>query len=153
MRREVLVPWLAALRSGRYTQGRNYLWTRDNQTGSTYHCCLGVLCELARAEGVVVLDKDPGTLTTTGRYRSSDQDVDLGDAVLLPTAVVAWAGLEDESPVVAGIELTTRNDGAEDDGDGRFVRPHTFHEIADLLEGEFRDVLTADDATTRTDDD
>ena len=33
--------WVAALRSGKYEQGRNYLKTRDNK-----FCCLGVLSEL-----------------------------------------------------------------------------------------------------------
>lgn len=46
--------WLAALRSGNYTQGTGYLrlgaiWRKDRKVA---HCCLGVLCELAAKHGL-----------------------------------------------------------------------------------------------------
>lgn len=37
--------WVAALRSGKYTQGTDYLKT-SAVDGSACHCCLGVLCEV-----------------------------------------------------------------------------------------------------------
>jgi hypothetical protein len=39
--------WLAALRSGEYEQGKNYLENAGK------FCCLGVLCDLAVKEGVI----------------------------------------------------------------------------------------------------
>lgn len=45
MNSDVKEKWLAALRSGRYTQGREYLKTAD-ALGRVSHCCLGVLSEV-----------------------------------------------------------------------------------------------------------
>lgn len=43
--------WIAALKSGEYTQGPSRLKIRyDND--EIRHCCLGVLCELARVESI-----------------------------------------------------------------------------------------------------
>lgn len=46
---EVLDLWLAALRSGEYTQTVGKL--RRTHTGYEGFCCLGVLCDLARKDG------------------------------------------------------------------------------------------------------
>lgn len=43
--------WIAALRSGEYMQGRNYLCL-DTSEGRQY-CCLGVLCIVAKLEPVL----------------------------------------------------------------------------------------------------
>lgn len=37
--------WIAALRSGAYTQGRSSL--KSSPHGKPLHCCLGVLCEMS----------------------------------------------------------------------------------------------------------
>lgn len=37
--------WVAALRSGKYKQGR--LMLREDAEGTSNYCCLGVLCEIA----------------------------------------------------------------------------------------------------------
>lgn len=37
--------WIAALRSGSYTQGKGALRTRDRHTGQLHYCCLGVGCD------------------------------------------------------------------------------------------------------------
>jgi hypothetical protein len=50
--------WVAALRSGEFAQTTGKL-TRVVRTGvdaPTGHCCLGVLCELARRAGVPLVD-------------------------------------------------------------------------------------------------
>lgn len=47
MKKEVKDRWLAALRSGKYKQGKKVLRTEEG----TY-CCLGVLCDLAAQDGV-----------------------------------------------------------------------------------------------------
>lgn len=40
--------WVAALRSGEYAQGSSYL-KDETDGGETFHCCLGVLCEISPA--------------------------------------------------------------------------------------------------------
>jgi hypothetical protein len=45
VRSELRQRWIAALKSGKYTQGRDHL-RNDNNT----HCCLGVLCDIT--EGI-----------------------------------------------------------------------------------------------------
>lgn len=51
--------WVAALRSGKYTQGRGYL----NSNGSL--CCLGVLCEIAGVE------KRPSNILSRYEYKGT----------------------------------------------------------------------------------
>jgi hypothetical protein len=79
--------WTAALRSGRFAQGRDKLVSVDDEAGVTRHCCLGVLCVLAVEAGVEV--------TTALRYvvgRRGFRAFD-GEENALPVAVQRWAGL------------------------------------------------------------
>lgn len=46
---EIKARWVEALRSGVFTQGQSRL--RDDTGDEVKHCCLGVLCALAQAEG------------------------------------------------------------------------------------------------------
>ena len=43
--------WIKALRSGKYKQGRGML--RRGRGEKVTYCCLGVLCEVAKSEGVI----------------------------------------------------------------------------------------------------
>jgi hypothetical protein len=83
MNPEIRARWTAALRSGDYPQGLKTL--RQVRDGGEYeYCCLGVLCELARAEGVVIeltYDEDEGTWSYDGQ------------SAYLPPRVAEWAGL------------------------------------------------------------
>ncbi len=45
MNPDVKAAWLAALRSGNYTQGKECL-KRVRSNGDTEYCCLGVLCDI-----------------------------------------------------------------------------------------------------------
>lgn len=45
MKRELAERWAAALRSGKYKQGKNAL-----RTGKDTYCCLGVLCDIQGIE-------------------------------------------------------------------------------------------------------
>lgn len=45
MRKDVMIKWVAALRSGKYIQGRKRL-KQVSDTSVIEHCCLGVLCEV-----------------------------------------------------------------------------------------------------------
>jgi len=67
MNADVKALWVAALRSGDYTQAKRYLRPHDG------HCCLGVLCEVAVTAGVYV----PAEWT---------------EFALLPNEVRDWAG-------------------------------------------------------------
>lgn len=116
MNADVKKAWLEALRSGEHQKGISRL-----RQGGKY-CCLGVLCDLAAQAG-------------HGRWRFADSFDDFvdGDEVVstaLPDSVVEWAGLDERSPRVDGIPLVDLNDGSA----YRPVRPHTFAEIADLIE-------------------
>lgn len=94
MNPEIRARWTAALRSGQYEQGRKVL--RQSREDGTYeNCCLGVLCELAEAEGVTesAYDAEEGAWTYDG------------EAAYLPPRVAEWAGL----PLVEGYPEVGRN--------------------------------------------
>ena len=78
--------WTAALRSGQYRKGTGRLKRLDGS-----YCCLGVLCELAVAHGIIRpprLDGDCYTYDPDNKW------------AVLPTIVANWAGLSPANPVV-----------------------------------------------------
>lgn len=81
MRQKVKKKWVEALRSGDYEQGQERL-VRDGK-----YCCLGVLCDLAEQEGVVV--RRTGGLFQDPNYAYDDS------SIVLPKVVQKWAGLKD----------------------------------------------------------
>lgn len=108
MNLEVKEKWIAALRSGDYQRGEGFL-RRDES-----YCCLGVLCDLAVKDGVILEPKlgvDKFTYYYAGIYTH------------LPQAVIAWAG---EDVMYKQYKLSTMND------DGA-----SFAEIADFIERWF----------------
>jgi len=115
MNKAIKTQWLSALRSGEYQQAHGTLRAADN--GGTYYCCLGVLCDLHRKAGL-------GNWIG-GRY--------LDECEALPHEVYEWAEIGDDtnpwSPHAGMYRLAEYNDGA----DGIFP-PHTFAQIADLIE-------------------
>jgi hypothetical protein len=109
--------WVTALRSGEYRQGRGSL----HPDADTY-CCLGVLCSLHRLSREAI-----GTWGGSTYY---------GETNFLPKEVQAWSGIEARDPEVGGARLSLLNDGnvGETDEGDVVIRPHTFAEIADLIE-------------------
>ena len=108
MNPEIRAQWCAALRSGDYAQADGYL---HRATGA---CCLGVLCDLAVKAKVI------GEPVDCGGFWSFE-----GNAHFLPAAVMTWAGIRENDPVVYGAgALSNLND------DGT-----PFAEIADLIDG------------------
>ena len=99
--------WIAALRSGEYKQCKTQL-----HDGHAY-CCLGVACEIAKANGVNVVVSNNGNI--------------LGGSLQVQPKVREWLGLasnsghskNDKKPA-----LTTLNDSYE----------MPFNEIADHIE-------------------
>ena len=81
---ELKAQWIAALRSGEYTQGRYNLRTREG-----HYCCLGVLC--------MVLEKPDLTSTNYEHLRQAsgltisetDGCVELNDIALLSFSQIA----------------------------------------------------------------
>lgn len=77
---KIIKEWIAALRSGKYEQGRGKL--KDHASGKVCHCCLGVLCELAAEHGTI----GPATLLNDIYFFENHS----GN---LPNKVRDWAGL------------------------------------------------------------
>jgi hypothetical protein len=120
MNKTIKRKWLAALRSGAYDQTAGYL----HVYASTSHhglqpgyCCLGVLCDIAVAEGIVsrMLNDRSGIVS----YGASTE------TGVLPREVYLWAGLTDDNPVIGDDSrpLSGLNDEWK-----------TFPEIADLID-------------------
>ncbi len=120
MRPEIRARWVTALRSGDYPQTRTRLHDDDG------FCCLGVLCDLARRDGIIqaVLNDVEGDWEYAG------------EAFELPPAVREWAGLRaagSADPTVSVIVDDERMDmdlaSLNDDYD------FSFDQIADAIEG------------------
>lgn len=108
--------WLEKLRSGEYEQGKGRLV--DVTEATPKYCCLGVLCEVAREQGIVAF--------TGYRYTSEGYE----DSYLLPYKVQVWAGLDEGNPTVINhgddSNLAELNDGCG----------FSFKEIADVIEAQ-----------------
>ena len=90
MRLKVVVKWIDALESGKYVKGKGQLYGVNNE-GFKTHCALGVLCEVAKKDGVTF-------------------EVD-NHTNRLPLPVMEWAGLNYTDPRNdAGISVITLND-------------------------------------------
>ncbi len=125
MKAVVLTAWTAALRSGKYVQGKGQLrreYEFPRGVPHVKHCCLGVLCELAVEAGVTTRNH---VLSTYG------VDYELG---MLPAEVMEWAGMRHpegatldiiKDPVVDhNVSLLRLNDSYD----------YTFNMIADEIE-------------------
>lgn len=99
--------WVRALRSGRYRQIRGHL-----RNGCGGFCALGVLCELARRDGLV---ENYGDIGFTGSQNTTSS--------VLPRDVADWAGCS-TSPSIQGASIMELNDDSK----------LPFNEIADLIE-------------------
>ena len=116
MKKDIAKLWTAALRSGKYKQGRNALHSikDDNET----FCCLGVLCDLyqqdrrkKKKKGLFV---DKTTLPCI-EYNHLNG--------VLPSVVSDWAGMDSYNGVVHDTSLTQLNDhwGYNFDSIARFI--------------------------------
>jgi hypothetical protein len=110
MKQEIKADWGQRLLDNAGRQGAGLLHRKgDAPDGSQDRfCCLGVLCELGVQAGVVRRE-----LTNDGeayRYVSTTDENDRSYLVL-PQAVVRWAGLDSHTPVAGYAYLTELNDG------------------------------------------
>jgi hypothetical protein len=114
---KIIKEWVAALRSGKYKQGKNYL-RRGNK-----FCCLGVLCELA-VKAKVTEATESGMGSSIIMYGQSSS--------VLPAKVKKWAGLVNESGVFKfKSNETALNSLAALNDSGK-----SFAEIADVIESK-----------------
>ena len=86
MKQNIMKKWVKALRSGKYKQGQGVL-KQTTSKNVTYHCCLGVLCELYNED---MKNKKKKTLKET-RYNGIHR-LDK-ESEHLPSKVQKWAGL------------------------------------------------------------
>jgi hypothetical protein len=119
---EVIGRWVDALRSGEYSQGKGAL-CEFNKSNYSY-CCLGVLCELAKQDGIVVKKEILYCNGYSEGYASYN-----GSSGTLPQDVITWAGLPSGNPITWAGFLTNLNDYGM-----------SFTEIADVIEEEFLNV-------------
>jgi len=128
MNPEIKARWVAWLRANADKQARGKLQriTATNDDNGIGFCCLGGLCEIAVADGIIrskIIDPGYGSqlVVSYGADRA-------WNANSLPEDVVNWAGLHSMDPalVVAGERhpLTNIND----------ILRLNFHQIADLIE-------------------
>lgn len=148
MKKDIKDKWIAALRSGEYDQTKGVL-RREDDEGRASYCCLGVLCELARLDGVPLAWTEEHAIVqglTAEQAEEWGLDSDFlikaslpGDATFypyededLPHIVREWAGLDSANPKISDNNLASYNDGWSN---GRLsISPHDFREIADLIE-------------------
>lgn len=114
--------WVAALRSGEYTQGFDTLGSQMAGQPAC-HCVLGVLCELAVKADVNIIRTLEGELCAD-LICYDDVDVDL------PESVQAWSGLFSDQPDVMYENVVT---------DMMTLNDHSrlsFATLADLIEAD-----------------
>jgi len=108
---EVKEDWLAALRSGEYTQGKDFLCRANGSM-----CCLGVLRDTID-EGDWYFDEEENAWRSTARKRD---DLDYDNGLTMPTSKTYKA---------AGLNEDTANMLARLNDDGA-----TFEDIAEVIE-------------------
>jgi hypothetical protein len=91
MNKRIKKLWIKALRSGKYRQG--YRQLKRGRGNDAAFCCLGVLCEVAKQEGVIKA------------YRPTDG--------FPSNKVLAWANLKDMNPKLGRKSATVLNDALQ----------------------------------------
>lgn len=126
MKRDIKDRWVAALESGEYSQATGAL------TDGQGFCCLGVLCEIAVADGVIAKEDrsyyNPDT--SDGKLYYEDAE--------LPELVMNWAGVTSANPythIDVPADKPSFNDKASyselNDDMG-----YDFHQIADVIRND-----------------
>jgi hypothetical protein len=105
--------WVKALRSGKYSQGRDSLQTEGG------YCCLGVACVVAEKEGISV--RRYGPLVGCGEGIK-------GNSLASQEAVKVWLGMRTGVGAMHTLGYRSLSD-LNDTGT-------TFKDIADLIESE-----------------
>lgn len=140
MDKDLLQKWVAALRSGNYKQGEEYLCYNGK------YCCLGVLVEQDPrcTKEDVMSDTDPTTWTTSFTLDALGKETldVIPDDFIDDTLTIGYDGEElpqwylDEVglPYEMQLRLIKMNDGHDIGDPSEFVAKHTFPEIANYIE-------------------
>lgn len=117
MKKEVMELWVAALRSGKYEQGREFLRSLDNK-----FCCLGVLCDVLKEPAAKSLIKSMACYA----YGHT------GNTGVLPFEVMNVSGMGDSTGTIkfkkGRVSLVDLNDG----------RRRSFKQIATYIERNWK---------------
>lgn len=112
MNPEIKALWLERLESGKEKQGHGALKkvfpTKNGKVRKVRHCCLGVLCEIAKEQGVIeegevnlhprdIYDQEDGINVSFGEE---------GSEAYLPDALADWAGIPRAIMFEPGIQHT-----------------------------------------------
>ena len=124
MKPELKARWIAALRSGKFKQGRNFL-ARNNE-----FCCLGVACEVFK-DDIQLKVTETKDLDLRNHYKMYE-----GSKYALPTRLMEYlelsgSGAEFPSPIKVGIHKVASPIGLND------TLGFTFAQIADIIEEQF----------------
>jgi hypothetical protein len=82
-----MLAWVEALESDEYEQGTGYLEFEEDNT--VYHCCLGVLCRVAMADGLTVDTAQTPTVRGT-RSQTGSASRFAGSLTSAPQVVLDW---------------------------------------------------------------
>lgn len=132
-----------ALRSGQYVQGTNCLEQREAAGEPLKHCCLGVACRVAMANG---LDVSAGPVHSSFGVTAFD-----GEMYVLPKSVAEWYGFVDEKSAyewngVPRVYLTP-------DEQALYAVPNPIDVVSlnDTIHMDFEDIAKAFERTYLTD--
>ena len=133
MNTEIKAQWLAALRSGEYTQTSGAL-RRENSDGSVGFCCLGVLCEILAKDGKIKYQPEDeySDLRKYGAGVDGEGDFVSGSAFSLPYVVRELVGISTDAGEFEDAEGCDRTLISLNDSQGK-----AFPEIADYIEKYF----------------
>ena len=130
MHKHIADKWSTALRSGEYEKCEGQLKCSSIIIGGVFHCCLGVLCELAIEDGVpieTIMEEDGVPVEEEFGFFDGYDGV-------LPPSVIDWAGMDSDN--AEGCYARTMEKGytkikslAVDNDDGV-----SFYQIADTID-------------------
>lgn len=96
MRSDIAQRWAEELRSGKYAQGRARLRKKPPR-GPEQFCCLGVLCEIAVADGVIEPGSPSGPRADGSLCWMYGKSPEMA---YLPREVVKWAKMDSDQGLV-----------------------------------------------------
>lgn len=127
-----LLLWVKALRSGIFTQGREYLARLDSD-GRWLHCCLGVGCEVAVIQGLDIQVKEGTASYRTLAVKSYDNE-----KCTMPDRVREWYGIPDVDVMLPlGVLDFYDSDEVDSAAEANDAHRLSFDQIADLIVARF----------------
>lgn len=94
MNQEIKERWIAELESGNWEQANGVL----AEGKSNKRCCLGILCDIAVADGIVETDgtRETWSCAMAVVYRGPSEN-SVGTTAVLPEEVMEWAELDTDN--------------------------------------------------------